>query len=304
VISISFNVRITLIIAGLFVLITIAPLNAQAASSALSSALVPSTNKEVWIKVPAPVAIDWQQEGSCRYDHTEYQTFTDYKNCIFNSLEHSDNLKSQKWGLSDHVIREKDTIYIRTPYISTPSIRTPHHKQPLVFKDYLEPFEEEHRIHYSLQDYDKSHHLLQLLRTMYETQSTIIIDLNTGHWQELYATDLMFSDDMTHIVGFNGRQGMTQNIVIWERQKNNNDRRYKMVFSSNELYEQQYNDNKKHEVYEARDISWTADNKINVDFFYRINPTDTVASRARYVYTTDDKEGSWQRVLPNSDIND
>jgi len=240
----------------------------------------------------------WQQKGSCRYGYTDYQTLTDYENCIFNLLEHNDNLQSQKWGLSDHVIREKDTIYISTPYI-----RTPHHKQPLVFKDYLEPFEEEHRIHYSLQDYDKSHHLLQLLRTLYETQSTIIVDLNTGHWQELYATDLMFSDDMTHIVGFNGRQGMTQDIIIWKRQKDNGGR-YKMVFSSNELYEQQYDDNKKHEVYEARDVHWTADNKINVDFFYRINPTDTVASRACYIYATNDKEGSWQRVLPNSDIND
>ena len=151
----------------------------------------------------------WQQKGSCRYGYTDYQTLTDYKNCIFNLLEHNDNLQSQKWGLSNRVIREKDTIYISTPYI-----RTPHHKQPLVFKDYLEPFEEEYRAHYQLQDYDKSHHLLQLLRTMYETQSTIIIDLNTGHWQELYATDLMFSDDMTHIVGFNGRQSMTKDIVI------------------------------------------------------------------------------------------
>lgn len=199
-----------MIIAGLFVLITIAPLNAQAASSALPSALTPSTNDDFWIKAATPVAIDWQQKGSCRYGYTDYQTLTDYENCIFNSLEHSDNLQSQKWGLSNRVIREKDTIYISTPYI-----RIPHHKQPLVFKDYLEPFEEEHRIHYQLQDYDKSHHLLQLLRTLYETQSIIIVDLNTGHWQELYATDLMFSDDMTHIVGFNGRQGMTKDIVIW-----------------------------------------------------------------------------------------
>ena len=290
VIYLSFNVRITLIIAELFVLTIITPLNAQAASSALT----PSTNDDFWIKFPAPVAIDWQQEGSCRYDHTEYQTFTDYKNCIFNSLEHSDNLKSQKWGLSDHVIREKDTIYINTP----------NHKQPLVFKDYLEPFEEEYRAHYQLQDYDKSHYLLQLLRTMYETQSTIIIDLNTGHWQEVYATDLKFSDDRTHVVGFNGRQGTTQDIIIWERQKDSNDGRYTTVFSSNELYEQQYDDSKKHEVYEARDINWTADNKINVDFFYRVNPTDTVAFRVRYIYAFNDKEGSWQRVLPDSNIND
>ena len=293
-IYLSFNVRITLIIAGLFVLTIIAPLNAQAASSALPSELIPSTNDDFWIKVLAPVAIDWQQEGSCRYDYADYQTFTDYKNCIFNSLEHSENLQSRKWGLSDRVIREKDTIYINTP----------NHKQPLVFKDYLEPFEEEYRVHYQLQDYDKSHHLLQLLRTMYETQSTIIIDLNTGRWQELYATDLQFSDDRTHVVGFNGRQGTTQDIIIWERQKDSNDGRYTTVFSSNELYEQQYDDSKKHEVYEARDINWTADNKINVDFFYRINPTDTVAFRARYIYATDDKEGSWQRVLPNSNIND
>ena len=298
-IAISFSAKTTLMIVGLFILTTIALSNAQAASSELPSVLAPSTNDDFWIKVAAPVAIDWQKEGSCRYDYTDYQTFTDYKNCIFNSLEHDDNLQSRKWGLSDRVIREKDTIYITTPYISTP-----HHKQPLVFKDYLEPFEEDHRIHYELQDYDKSHHLLQLLRTLYETQSTIIIDLNTGHWQELYATNLRFSDDRTHAVGFNGRQGMTQDIIIWERQKDSNDGRYTIVFGSDELYEQNDDDDKKHEVYEARDVNWTADNKINVDFFYRINPTDTVASRARYIYATDDKEGSWQRVLPNSDIND
>lgn len=53
-----------MIIAGLFVLITIAPLNAQAASSALPSALTPSTNDDFWIKAATPVTIDWQQKGS------------------------------------------------------------------------------------------------------------------------------------------------------------------------------------------------------------------------------------------------
>ena len=276
-------------VAGLFILTTIASLDAKAAPLALE----PSTNEEVWIKVPAPVAIDWY-EDSCRYDHTEYRTFKDYENCIFESLAQADNAQSREWGLSDRVVREKDTIYINTP----------NHKQPLVFKDYLEPFEEEYRAHYQLQDYDKSHHLLQLLRTMYETQATVIVDLNTGRWQELYATNLKFSDDMTQVVGFNGRQGVTRDIIIWERQKADNDGRYATIFASNELYEQDYDNDKKHEVYEARDISWTSNNKVNVDFYYRVNPTDTVAFRVRYIYAADNKEGKWQRVLPDANTND
>ena len=278
-----------LTVAGLFILTTIAALDAQAAPIALE----PSTGEEIWIKVAAPVAIDWY-EGSCRYDHTEYQTFTDYENCIFESLAQADNAQSREWGLSDRVVREKDTIYINTP----------NHKQPLVFKDYLEPFEEEYRAHYQLQDYDKSHHLLQLLRTMYETQATVIVDLNTGRWQELYATNLKFSSDMNQVVGFNGRQGVTRDIIIWERQKADNDGRYATIFASNELYEQDYDNDKKHEVYEARDISWTSDNKVNVDFYYRVNPTDTVAFRVRYIYAADNKEGKWQRVLPDANTND
>ena len=278
-----------LTVAGLFILTTIAALDAQAAPLALE----PSTGEEIWIKVAAPVAIDWY-EDSCRYDHTEYQTFTDYENCIFESLAQADNAQSRKWGLSDRVIREKDTIYINTP----------NHKQPLVFKDYLEPFEEEYRAHYQLQDYDKSHHLLQLLHTMYETQATVIVDLNTGRWQELYATNLKFSSDMNQVVGFNGRQGVTRDIIIWERQKADNDGRYATIFASNELYEQDYDNDKKHEVYEARDISWTSDNKVNVDFYYRVNPTDTVAFRVRYIYAADNKEGKWQRVLPDVNTND
>ncbi|HCI74837.1 MULTISPECIES: hypothetical protein [unclassified Psychrobacter] len=288
-IAISHCIKTVLTVAGLFILTTIASLDAQAAPLALE----PSTNEEVWIKVPSPVAIDWY-EDSCRYDHTEYRTFKDYENCIFKSLAQADNLQSRKWGLSDRVIREKDTIYINTP----------NHKQPLVFKDYLEPFEEEYRAHYQLQDYDKSHHLLQLLRTMYETQATVIVDLNTGRWQELYATNLKFSSDMNQVVGFNGRQGVTRDIIIWERQKADNDGRYATIFASNELYEQDYDNDKKHEVYEARDISWTSDNKVNVDFYYRVNPTDTVAFRVRYIYAADNKEGKWQRVLPDVNTND
>ena len=288
-ITISHHIKAALTVAGLFILTTIASLDAQAAPLALE----PSTNEEVWIKVPAPVAIDWY-EDSCRYDHTEYQTFTDYENCIFESLAQADNAQSREWGLSDRVIREKDTIYINTP----------NHKQPLVFKDYLEPFEEEYRAHYQLQDYDKSHHLLQLLRTMYETQATVIVDLNTGRWQELYATNLKFSSDMNQVVGFNGRQGVTRDIIIWERQKADNDGRYATIFASNELYEQDYDNDKKHEVYEARDISWTSNNKVNVDFYYRVNPTDTVAFRVRYIYAADNKEGKWQRVLPDVNTND
>ena len=288
-ITISHHIKAALTVAGLFILTTIAALDAQAAPSALE----PSTNEEIWIKVAAPVAIDWY-EDSCRYDHTEYQTFTDYENCIFESLAQADNAQSREWGLSDRVVREKDTIYINTP----------NHKQPLVFKDYLEPFEEEYRAHYQLQDYDKSHHLLQLLRTMYETQATVIVDLNTGRWQELYATNLKFSSDMNQVVGFNGRQGVTRDIIIWERQKADNDGRYATIFASNELYEQDYDNDKKHEVYEARDISWTSNNKVNVDFYYRVNPTDTVAFRVRYIYAADNKEGKWQRVLPDVNTND
>ena len=288
-IAISHCIKTALTVAGLFILTTITALDAQAASSALE----PSTNEEVWTKVAAPVAIDWY-EGSCRYDHTEYQTFTDYENCIFQSLAQTDNAQSREWGLSDRVVREKDTIYISIP----------NQKQPLVFKDYLEPFEEEHRVHYELQYYDKPHQLLQLLHTMHESQSTIIVDLNTGHWQELYATNLKFSDDMTQVVGFGGRQGMTRDIMIWERQKANNDGRYATVFGSNKLYEQDYDEDKKYEVYEARDISWTSDNKINVDFYYRVNPTDTVAFRVRYIYAADNKEGEWQRVSPDANTND
>ncbi|WP_201502054.1 hypothetical protein [Psychrobacter cibarius] len=288
-ITISHHIKAALTVAGLFILTTIAALDAQAAPLALE----PSTGEEIWIKVAAPVAIDWY-EDSCRYDHTEYQTFTDYENCIFESLAQADNAQSREWGLSDRVVREKDTIYINTP----------NHKQPLVFKDYLEPFEEEYRAHYQLQDYDKSHHLLQLLRTMYETQATVIVDLNTGRWQELYATNLKFSSDMNQVVGFNGRQGVTRDIIIWERQKADNDGRYATIFASNELYEQDYDNDKKHEVYEARDISWTSNNKVNVDFYYRVNPTDTVAFRVRYIYAADNKEGKWQRVLPDVNTND
>ena len=288
-ITISHHIKAALTVAGLFILTTIAALDAQAAPLALE----PSTGEEIWIKVAAPVAIDWY-EDSCRYDHTEYQTFTDYENCIFESLAQADNAQSREWGLSDRVVREKDTIYINTP----------NHKQPLVFKDYLEPFEEEYRAHYQLQDYDKSHHLLQLLRTMYETQATVIVDLNTGRWQELYATNLKFSSDMNQVVGFNGRQGVTRDIIIWERQKADNDGRYATIFASNELYEQDSDNDKKHEVYEARDISWTSNNKVNVDFYYRVNPTDTVAFRVRYIYAADNKEGKWQRVLPDVNTND
>ena len=288
-IAISHHIKKPLTIAGLFILTTIAALDAQAAPSALK----PSTGEEIWIKGAAPVAIDWY-EDSCRYDHTEYRTFKDYENCIFKSLGQVDNSQSRKWGLSDRVVREKDTIYISIP----------NQKQPLVFKDYLEPFEEEHSAHYELQYYDKVHHLLQLLHTMYETQATVIVDLNTGRWQELYATNLKFSDDMTQVVGFNGRQGVTRDIIIWERQKADNDGRYATIFASNELYEQDYDNDKKHEVYEARDISWTSYNKVNVDFYYRVNPTDTVAFRVRYIYAADNKEGKWQRVLPDANTND
>ena len=97
---------------------------------------------------------------------------------------------------------------------------------------------------------------------------------------------------------------MAKDIMLWERQKANNDGRYTMVFGSNELYEQDDDEDKKYEVYEARDISWTSDNKINVDFYYRVNPTDTVAFRVRYIYAADNKEGKWQRVSADANTND
>ncbi len=283
-ITIFHSIKTILTVAGLFIVTTILPLEAQAESSALE----PSTNEDVWIKVAPPVAIDWSEER-CQ-DYSEYESFDDYTECIFDALAQTDNAQSQKWGLSDQVVREKDTIYISIP----------NQRQPLVFKDYLEPFEEEHSAQYSLQYYDKAHQLLQLLLTMYETQATVIVNLNTGRWQTLDATNLRFSNDMNQVVGFSGRQGMTKDILIWERQKDDDNGRYTAVFASNELYEQDDDDDKEYEVYEAQDISWTSDNKINVDFYYRVNPEDTVAFRVRYSYVANDKESKWQRVLSDN----
>lgn len=273
---ISLNTRLILTVIG-FVL-----LNSLTTSDSLAESHIPLIDDRVWIKVVPPTATYWY-ENSCQYDHTEYESYKYYENCIFNTLEQADNLQSQEWGLSDKVIREKDIIYISIPT----------RKQPLVFKDYLEPFEEDHRMHYALQDYSKSHNQLQLLKNMYETQATVIVDLKTGHWQELYATDLTFSDDSNQVVGFGGRHGMAKDIVIWKRQKEDDDSRYVGAFASDVMYEQGEYD-KKHEVYEAREITWMSDHTINVDFYYRKNPTDAIAYRVRYIFQRDEINDEWQ----------
>lgn len=50
-------------------------------------------------------------------------------------------------------------------------------------------------------------------------------------------------------------QGMTEDIAIWERQKGINEDRYVKVFASDVMYEQNFNDDKKLEMYEARNIT-------------------------------------------------
>lgn len=204
-------------------------------------------------------------------DDCEYDSFAAYKLCLEDKLKTHDNQLSQQWGLTDRVVREKDTIYIKVP----------NRHKPLVFRDEQSLFNLPDNDYYSLYDYQPSQQILYLMRSYAESENMVLIDLNTGFNQEFAGIDIAVSPDGSHVANVDRYLG-EENITIWRRGLSG---RYEIDYEANidELipHLDYYNGSDRHYAEEV-DINWLDDNTAQLDFYFTLNAADDMGYRVRF----------------------
>lgn len=260
-------------------------------SSTAIAASFAATNEYDWVAMDTPID-PASYKYDCRYDY-DYKTFQSFRNCLYKTREEADNERSQQWGISNKVVREKDTIYIEVP----------NRDRPLAFQDRITPYEEEQGYKFLLESFDHERQLLYVHQEMSEVSRTMLINLKSGFWQEFSGENLSLSPNMLYMVGFNSSPG-SEGISIWERPTSGYYRNYyKQVYNSDE-YSDTYNEYKKYyqadkadEMYDTRKIIWVNDNEFHTDQFYKFNKADSVAFRVRYTFILNSKSGKWQMTV-------
>ena len=216
----------------------------------------------------------------------EYDSLPSYKKCLGESLDKHDNELSKKWGLSDRVTREKDTVYIQVPNRSL----------PLVFRDELFAPNAQSHSYFSLYDYDKKRQLLYLLRSFPEGEGIILVNLRTGFSQEFDGIDLNVSPDQSYVTTVDRYIG-EENITIWQKQKEGS---YQIVYESapSELktHLDFYQNRDQRYSFEDIDIEWEDKDSVLVDFYYLINGTDDIGYRVRFNYVKTEPTSDWQMI--------
>lgn len=247
----------------------------------------------VWTVIDKPTIDD---DSGCSYNG-DAKFDAQHQRCLYNEREQMDNTLSQQWGISDKVVREKDTIYINVP----------NRKHPLVFKDNAIFSDYDDSSHYNLEHYDQSRQLLFLHENLYESENIVMINLATGFWQDFYQRKLYVSPNMKYIASFESEMGATEDINIWQLQDSDYHKGYyKKVYNSHtdtKIFENRrtfYQADKANSVYDAETITWTNNSEFSADYFYKLTLEDSAAFRVRYSFRYDDKSGEWQVLTENA----
>lgn len=261
------------------------------AAIANSSLALATADEYVWVIMETPID-PASYKYNCRYDY-DYQTFQAFRNCLYNTREDADNGRSQQWGISDKVVREKDTVYIEVP----------NRDRPLAFQDRITPYEEEQGYKFLLESFDSERQLLYVHQEMSEVSRTMLVNLKSGFWQEFSAENLSISPNMLYMVGFSSSPG-SEGIVIWKREAVGYYRNYYQQIYNSDEYTDTYNEYKKYyqadkadEMYDTRKITWVNDNEFHTDYFYKFNEADAAAFRIRYTFMRNNKNDKWQMII-------
>ena len=213
----------------------------------------------------------------------EYDILAAYKLCLEEKLETHDNQLSKQWGLTDRVVREKDTIYIKVP----------NRNKPLVFRDEQSVFNQQDNDYYSLYDYKLSQQILYLMMSYVEAENIVLIDLNTGFNQEFAGIDIAVSPDGSHVANVDRYLG-EENITIWKRGLNG---RYEIDYKANidnlSPHLDYYHGSDNRYYAEEIDINWIDNNTAQLDFYFNLNTADDMGYRVRFnVLKT--SQSTWQ----------
>ena len=237
----------------------------------------------VWDVIEKPVYPNWGKDCNSE-DELKYQ------DCLDKSVVTYNRRLIKKWHLSKYVSRQ----------LNQTTITLPNHTNPVVLTD--EPVEDGDglRYVYLLDSYDADKNWLYLSGQVYETNNTVLIDLNTGFIQDFEGSHLTFSPNMIYAATVKIEFPGEESVIIWKKDQygsyqydGKNDKDYDKFWQHLKFY----NGSKSNPMVHKVEVEWITNESLLVDFYFKMNDNDTAAYRVRFNYVKTDPASNWQ-IIP------
>ena len=235
----------------------------------------------VWEVLDKPVYPNWGENCSSEDERI-------YQDCLDKSLMIYNQRLIKKWGLSEYISRKLNKTIIKVP----------NHDLIILMDDFAEG-EKELRYVYLLDHYDADNNWLYLSGQIYETNNTVLIDLDSGFKQEFEGSHLTFSPDMTYAATVKVEFPGEENVMIWKKDKSD---AYQYDEKNNRDYDKFrqhlkfYNGSKDNPMVHKVEVEWITNESLLVDFYFKMNDSDTAAYRVRFNYVKTDSASDWQMI--------
>ncbi|KRG33904.1 MULTISPECIES: hypothetical protein [unclassified Psychrobacter] len=235
----------------------------------------------VWEVLDKPVYPNWGENCSSEDERI-------YQDCLDKSLMIYNQRLIKKWGLSEYISRKLNKTIIKVP----------NHDLIILMDDFAEG-EKELRYVYLLDHYDADNNWLYLSGQIYETNNTVLIDLDSGFKQEFEGSHLTFSPDMTYAATVKVEFPGEENVMIWKKDKSD---AYQYDEKNNRDYDKFrqhlkfYNGSEDSPMVRKVEVEWITNESLLVDFYFKMNDSDTAAYRVRFNYVKTDSASDWQMI--------
>ena len=235
----------------------------------------------VWEVLDKPVYPNWGENCSSEDERI-------YQDCLDKSLMIYNQRLIKKWGLSEYISRKLNKTIIKVP---NPGL--------IILMDDFAEGEKELRYVYLLDHYDADNNWLYLSGQIYETNNTVLIDLDSGFKQEFEGSHLTFSPDMTYAATVKVEFPGEENVMIWKKDKSD---AYQYDEKNNRDYDKFrqhlkfYNGSEDNPMVRKVEVEWITNESLLVDFYFKMNDSDTAAYRVRFNYVKTDSASDWQMI--------
>ena len=238
-----------------------------------------TTDDYVWEIIDKPVYPNWGENCSSEDERI-------YQDCLDKSLMIYNQRLIKKWGLSEYISRKLNKTIIKVP----------NHGLIILMDDFAEG-EKELRYVYLLDHYDADNNWLYLSGQIYETNNTVLIDLDSGFKQEFEGSHLTFSPDMTYAATVKV-EFPEEEVIIWKKDKYGSYQYDKnnMDYGNFRQHFKFYDSRKYSPMPYSAKLEWVTNNSLLVDFYFNMNEHDTIAYRVRFNYVKTEPTSDWQMI--------
>ena len=252
-------------------------------SNAAIAASFANMDDYVWETIEAPIYPNWGKDCNSRNERI-------YQDCLDQSLMIYNQNLIKKLQLSKYITRQ----------LNQTTITIPSHESPVILTD--KSVQDENgdslRYVYLINSYDKNKNWLYLSGQAYETNNTVLVDLNTGVIQEFEGSHLTFSPDMTYAATVKVEFPEEEEVIIWKKDKYGSYQYDKnnMDYGNFRQHFKFYDSRKYSPMPYSAKLEWITNESLLVDFYFKMNDSDTAAYRVRFNYVKTEPTSDWQMI--------